>query len=185
MNWSEYMNTFDVVITGENRDAPYDKDAYVNYVKMNKRRNDRWLKTQPISESTIKAIKSIDKAQKWILISEPWCGDAAHSTPIIQLMSELNENIDLEIVLRDSSELIESYLTNGGKSIPILISRDENGEDLFVWGPRPREIQSFVEQFKENPVPFEEKNAVVQSWYNEDKGQKTQEEIVSLVNNLL
>ena len=33
------MNTFDVVITGENRDTPYDKDAYVNYVKMNKRRN--------------------------------------------------------------------------------------------------------------------------------------------------
>lgn len=177
------MNAFDAILTGENRKTPYDKDAYVNYVKMNKRRNDRWLKVQPISEETIQAVKSINTPQKWLLITEPWCGDAAHSTPIIQLMSELNENIDLKIVLRDSSNLIDSYLTNGGKSIPILIARNENDEDLFVWGPRPKEIQAEVVKLRDNPVPFEEKNAIVQSWYNEDKGEKTQKEIVELLKN--
>jgi hypothetical protein len=174
------MGLFDDILTKRNTKAPYDNPDYLHYVQMNKARSDRWLKKNPVSEETIAGIKSIDTPQNWILITEPWCGDAAHSTPIIYLMSELNPNISLDIVLRDSSELIESYLTNGGKSIPKLVVRDENGNDLFDWGPRPAEAQQIVMDMKANNQPYAEVNKVIQNWYNKDKAVSIQSELNEL-----
>jgi len=180
MNWNTYLGLFDDILEKRNTAAPYDKTAYLEFVKLNKARTLRWLKKNPISEETIDIIKSIDTPQKWILITEPWCGDAAHSTPIIFLMSELNPNISLEIVLRDSSDLIDSYLTNGGKSIPKLVVRDEEDNDLFDWGPRPAASQKIVLEMKAENQPFEEVNKVIQGWYNNDKAVSIQEELSAL-----
>lgn len=180
MNWNTYMGVFDDILEKRNTAAPYDNSAYLEYVQLNHARTLRWLKKNPISEETINVIKSIDKPQKWILITEPWCGDAAHSTPIIYLMSELNPNITLDVVLRDSSDLIDSYLTNGGKSIPKLVVRDENNTDLFNWGPRPAEAQKIVVEMKAENQPFEEVNKVIQGWYNKNKAILIQEELNAL-----
>ncbi|MCR9173137.1 MAG: thioredoxin family protein [bacterium] len=180
MNWNTYMGLFDDILEKRNILAPYDNPDYFHYVQMNKARSDRWLKRNPLSEETINIIKSIDTPQKWILITEPWCGDAAHSTPIIYLMSELNPHISLEIVLRDSSNLIDSYLTNGGKSIPKLVVRDENDNDLFDWGPRPAEAQKIVLDMKADNQPYAEVNKVIQNWYNKDKAVSVQEELNGL-----
>jgi len=181
MDWNTYMGLFDDILEKRNTSAPYDKEAYLHYVKMNKARTDRWLKKNPIDEDTIAKIKAIDTPQKWILITEPWCGDAAHSTPIIQLLSELNPNITLEVVLRDSSDMIDSYLTNGGKSIPKLVVRDENDQDLFNWGPRPADAQEIVLDMKSKDQPYEEVNKVIQAWYNKDKAVSTLSELGTLL----
>ena len=55
----------------------------------------------------------------------------------------------------DNSE-IESYLTNGSKSIPKLIIRDNDGKDLFVWGPRPFACQQQFDYGKENGLDLNE-----------------------------
>lgn len=177
MDWNTYLGLFDDILEKRNTAAPYDNPDYWDYVRMNKSRTMRWLKNNPLSEETIAAIKSIDTPQKWILITEPWCGDAAHSTPVIYLLSQLNPNIELEIVLRDSSDLIDSYLTNGGKSIPKLVVRDENNKDLFDWGPRPEEAQTIVMDMKAQESPYEEVHKVIQNWYNKDKATSIQEEL--------
>lgn len=179
MNWNTYMGLFDDILEKRHTDAPYDKDAYLNYVQLNNARIHRWIKKNPIDEATIATIKAIDTPQKWILITEPWCGDAAHSTPLIHLLAELNPNITLEVELRDSSDLIDSYLTNGGKSIPKLVVRDENDKDLFVWGPRPVDAQTIVMDMKAEEQPYEEVNKVIQAWYNKDKGVMTLSELRS------
>ena len=180
MDWKEYLNLFEDIIEERNSEPPYDKEDYVYYTQLNKARTLRWLKKKPLNEDLIKAIENISVSQKWILITEPWCGDAAHINPIIYLLSELNSNITLEIVLRDSNNLIDLYLTNGSKSIPKLVVRDLNDTDLFDWGPRPEEAQAMVMEMKSRKEPYDNISKTVQNWYNKNKSQDLQNELRKL-----
>ena len=126
-------------------------------------------------------ICKIREKQQWILITEPWCGDASHINPFIKMAADLNENIELVINLRDGEDsLIDHYLTNGvSKSIPILVVRDADGNDLFVWGPRPKDTQALLAQHKlDISKTDEEKKIEFQAWYNANKGADIQAELV-------
>src|SRR5690606_37230624 len=103
----------------------------------------------------------------WFVITEPWCGDAAHSVPFIQLAAQLNPLITVEYELRDSEPFrINDYLTGGSKSIPKLIIRDDQGNDLATWGPRPVECQKLFDQLKIDQADFETQKTSLQHWYN-------------------
>lgn len=142
----------------------------------------RWLKKGEILPQVKEKIQSITEKQEWIVITEPWCGDASHIVPFIHKMAELNPLIHVDYELRDSEpHRIENYLTNGGKAIPKLIIRNEKGEDLAVWGPRPEECQESFLRMKEKEASFEEVKIWLQNWYNEHHGVEIQEEIVALL----
>jgi hypothetical protein len=84
--------------------------------------------------------------------------------------------------LRDEEPfLIDQYLTNGGKSIPILVIRNEHGEDIAVWGPRPTKAQELFLKLKEEGKEFADIKEEIQKWYNEDKGTEIQAELKSLL----
>jgi hypothetical protein len=184
MNFSEYQQQFDRILNEQNPQPPYDDEHYLEYTKLNASRQHRWLKKGILTPETISTIQSISEKQHWILITEHWCGDAAHNVPFIYLMAELNPNITLELQLRDSEgSEIDSYLTNGGKSIPKLIIRDTQGNDLHVWGPRPQACQVLFDELKQQNKTFEDQKIALQKWYNEDKGITLQEEICDLLNN--
>lgn len=138
MNWQEYLGYTHNILNSAEPQPPYNNPDYYQYTKMNDARMRRWIKTNPITEETKAIVETIGEAQQWIIITEPWCGDAAHIVPVIYLMSTLNNNITLQLQLRDSNSEIENYLTNGTRSIPMLIVRNEKGEDIFHWGPRKR-----------------------------------------------
>ena len=185
MKWSEYLTAYDAVLNGENTEAPYDNADFVEFVKLNNTRQNRWIKKMDLSEETLNILNNIKEPQKWILITEPWCGDAAHISPFINAMSEVSENIEFEIRLRDTApHIIDDYLTNGGKAIPKLVVRDANDNDLFTWGPRPKECQELMLSLKETDMSAQDKKAELQKWYNKDKGATVQREISGLVNEL-
>lgn len=182
MDFKTYLHTFESILNAEEQQAPYNDAGYLNYTKLNWSRMNRWLKKGKLAESTVESLKKIAAPQHWILITEPWCGDAAHSVPFIAKMAEQNPLIHLELELRDSAPFrIEQYLTNGGKSIPILIVKDEDGNDLFHWGPRPKELQEQFLTLKEKGVAFEETKIFLQNWYNHNEGALIQSELVSLL----
>lgn len=164
--------------TGENS-----TEFYLNYSKMNISRTKRWLKTGVISPELESLIKSIDSPQKWTVLSEGWCGDAAHSVPFVYKLSELNDQIEFEVLLRDENlELMDQHLTNGGRSIPKLIVKDANENVLFSWGPRPKHIQAFFSEMKEKGIPYSDYSGDVQQLYNKDKGKAIQQELLELFN---
>lgn len=182
MNWNAYTTGFDTILSNENNEAPYDKESYLTYTKLNNARLSRWEKKFELSEEAKNTLDTIKVPQKWILITEHWCGDAAHSTPIISKIADYSNLIEFEVQLRDQAPfLIDQYLTNGGKSIPKLVVLDQDGNDLFNWGPRPAEIQKKVMEMKTSDLTADEKNRVVQGWYNKDKGKSTENEIISLI----
>jgi hypothetical protein len=182
MNYKDYQLLFSNILDGKITTNPYTDQHYLDYVKLNESRQNRWLKTGKLTTETQSTIQSIATEQHWLLITEPWCGDAAHSIPFIVKMAELNPLIRLTIQLRDSEQSeIDHYLTNGGKSIPILIVRDKEGKDLFFWGPRPTECQSLYLDLKTSNASFEEQKITLQQWYNENKGSDLQQEICKLL----
>jgi hypothetical protein len=160
----------------------YTDPDYFNYTKLNWSRTNRWLKRFEISDDLKQKVEAVREPQTWILITEPWCGDAAHSVPQIAQIAVLNPHITLEIQLRDTEPfLIDQYLTHGGKSIPKLIARGADQADIFVWGPRPDALQRLFLEMKADGKVFEDIKEVIQKWYNEDKGRELQKEFVELL----
>ncbi len=182
MTYSEYTAIFNQILTAETPSAPYDDPDYLNYTKLNESRSRRWIKQGELREETVAQFKALNQKQHWIIIAEPWCGDAAHIVPFVVKMAELNPLISYDIQLRDSAPfLIEDYLTDGSKSIPKLIVRDSNGNDLFIWGPRPKKTQEMFLKAKETSTDITALKVALQEWYNEDKGVEIQKEITQLL----
>lgn len=181
MDFKEYITHFEGIIANDSPAEPYNDPDFMEYAKLNWSRMNRWLKNGAVSDEASQKIKNITDKQKWVLITEPWCGDAAHSVPFIAKMAEQNPHIELEIQLRDSGSEIDSYLTNGGKSIPKLIIRDTAGNDLNVWGPRPSSCQDIYNKSKAEGLEMDDLKVTLQKWYNEDKGKVVQQEITSLI----
>lgn len=182
MKFQQYKELFEQILNSPMPEAPYNDEHYMNYTKLNWSRMNRWLKTIHLTEEQKSKISSIEEPQNWIVITEPWCGDAAHIVPFIYLIAAENSNIHLDFVLRDEGNgLIDNYLTNGSKSIPKLIIRNQEGQDLSVWGPRPEKTRLFLEELKAKELSFEDLKIELQNWYNTDKGNEILSEILGLI----
>ena len=182
ITWDEYLAYFKSIVDKTNTPEMYNDAEYYEYTKLNWSRTNRWLKTNPVVIEVQEKIASIGLPMHWKVITEPWCGDAAHIVPILYLMSQANPNIDFKIQLRDEGSEIDNYLTNGkSKSIPILIVRDDKGQDYFSWGPRPAGAAAVYEHLKQTNADFEAQKIALQGWYNENKALEIQNEVVALL----
>ncbi|HEU0052219.1 MAG TPA: thioredoxin family protein, partial [Longimicrobium sp.] len=84
-------------------------------------------------------------AWKLLVISEDWCGDAFNTVPVIAKVAEALPNFELRVVKRDENlELMDEYLTNGSRSIPLVVVLRDDFTPAGRWGPRPAELQEFV-----------------------------------------
>lgn len=171
MNYQEYQQLFDQILSASPLPHPYDDEMYLNYTKLNQARMKRWDKLLKLDEELAQRVKAIAEKQHWIIITEPWCGDAAHLLPYMIQLAGMNELITYEIQLRDGAPfLIDQYLTNGTKGIPILIMRNADHKDILVWGPRPLAAQELMNELKKEGATFETIKLSLQNWYNRDKG---------------
>ncbi|PIC63333.1 thioredoxin family protein [Sporosarcina sp. P13] len=85
-----------------------------------------------------------EKQPHVLVITEDWCGDAMLNNPILRRIAEAAE-IEVRTVLRDQdTDLIDRYLTNGGRSIPMYLLLDATGEVVAKWGPRAPILQEYV-----------------------------------------
>ena len=79
---------------------------------------------------------------------------------------------------------MDKYLTNGGRAIPKLICYNENDEELWNWGPRPKGASDFIKEYKAKfGVVDANAKAELQLWYLHDKGLSTQNEIMEIMMN--
>ena len=156
----------------------------VQYTLLNHRRMKRWDKTIKVAKSLQKKIAEFNHPTTWLVISESWCGDAAHVLPAINKIAELNDNIDVKVVLRDENpELMDAFLTNGAQSVPkVIIIDNETNAVLNTYGPRPSEATSYVNRFKAKygklTPEFKED---LQHWYNKDKGQNVLTDVTEML----
>lgn len=184
LSYTEYRELVEQLVATNSTTGNDKSEAMVNYTMLNDRRMKRWDKTVKISEDHKTAIQTYNKKATWVLISESWCGDAAHIVPAINKVAELNDNIDLRIVLRDdNSELMDEFLTNGGRAIPKLIMfNNQSFEVENTFGPRPNTATQMVVDYKaEHGKLTPEFKEDLQRWYNKDKGQSVVKDLLDLL----
>ena len=185
-SYSEYRKLVsDLLVEGKSTGNEQSEDL-THYSTLNKTRMNRLDKTIKITEENSRKLKSLDSEYIWLVISEGWCGDAAQLLPIINKMAVESGKIDLRIVLRDENEeLMNLFLTNKSKAIPILIVVDvATGNVLGNWGPRPKGATDLIIDYKkEFGVVDETAKNNLQLWYLHDKGLTTQEELINLMQN--
>lgn len=182
MTYTEYKALFDAILDNPNPAPPYDSEAYLEYTKLNRSRIRRWDSQLVLSEKIVEQLQQLNEPRNWIIITEPWCGDAAHLVPFLVRMAEQSNYIRYDIQLRDSEPfLIDRYLTDGTKSIPKLIVRDDAGKDLFTWGPRPEGARQLMAEQKALQLDFESIKIALQKWYNDDKGESVCRELSALL----
>ena len=184
-NYSEYREMIDRLLAENKTTGINHSESYLDYTKMNVQRMNRWDKTAKISPELEKAVAFISSAQVWLVITEAWCGDAAQSVPFIAKLAALNPLIDLKFVLRDENpELMDAYLTEGARSIPILIGiSGDLSKELFVWGPRPEFLQNRLKAYKLDPQNITSKEFAdgTHLWYARDKNKAIAEELTPLI----
>lgn len=182
--YAEYRNhisqlLIDGLSTGDSQSEDLTHYSTLNEVRMN--RLDKTIKVPQALQEKLVALK---KNHTLLVISEGWCGDAAQILPIINKMTAVSDNIDLQIVLRDENiTLMDEYLTNGARSIPKLILLDAATSIVRgSWGPRPAGATKLIRDFKEKyGVINEDAKTELQKWYLQDKGISTIEEITLLL----
>ena len=164
--------------TGKNQ-----SEDLTNFSKLNDKRMDRLDKTMKLTEETQESLSLLKGYFTFLVIAEGWCGDAAQILPVLNKIAEGSDKIDLKIVCRDENdELMNQYLTNGGKAIPkvIIVNKDQNVLDS--WGPRPSVATQMVLDYKNTHGALDaEFKKNLQIWYNKDKGSNTQKDILAVL----
>ncbi len=184
MDYEKYRDLVHHLVEIEQTTGHTQTEANIQYTQLNDRRMKRWNKTFAIPEEVQQKVIGLNKPLVFLAITESWCGDAAHSLPIVHKIAELNTNIDFKIVLRDEvPEIMDAFLTNNARSIPKVILWDkENKTILGEWGPRPREATEMVLAYKQEYGKLTpEFKQDLQVWYNKDKGEGVLQDILDLL----
>ncbi len=115
-----------------------------------------------------------------LVLAEDWCGDAANTIPVLAKVVEQVPGLELRVLRRDEHPAVmDAYLTNGSRSIPIVIVLDAAFRELGYWGPRPTELQAWV-MANRGTVPNAELYPQVRRWYARDRGESTLREVLAV-----
>jgi len=118
--------------------------------------------------------------RKLLVIAEDWCGDASNTVPVVAKLADAVPGLELRVILRDANpEVMDQYLTNGSRSIPVIIALDEKHRELGHWGPRPTELQAWV-MANRGTMPKAELYPKVRKWYARDRGETTLREVLEM-----
>ncbi len=181
--FEDYLKAFEDVVE-TNIKLPEEKQIHnFKYYPLNLQRTQRILKQYIATDELLEAINTLDKPLHWLVITEPWCGDASQIVPVIANIAAASEGkIQLHLVYRDENlELIDQYLTNSGRAIPKLLQLDEEYNFLAHWGPRPVAAQQLVMSLKEQNVEHDELATIVHKWYAENKAADISTELLALI----
>lgn len=183
-SYQEYRNLITNLFENEKVTGNEQSESLVHYTELNEARMHRLDKTMKVTDDVKSFLENLNSDFIWLVISEGWCGDAAQILPIINKMALTSNKINFRIVLRDDNEaLMNNFLTNGSKSIPILILLEKDTLKVINhFGPRPKPAIDLVKNYKEKFGIIDETiKTDLQKWYLQDKGVSTQQEIIGLL----
>lgn len=183
LNYTQYVELTEKLLAEDKTTGTNHAADLVEYTRMNLHRMRRVEKTTELSSEMLDVLQRINRKIIWVVLTEAWCGDAAQSVPAIAKIAAATPTIDLKLLLRDENlDVMDAYLTNGGRSIPKLIVLDaETMEELGTWGPRPEPAQQLVLDAKAQKMDFKEMAEKLHGWYGKDRSRTLQQEFIPLI----
>ena len=187
INYSTYRQLIIDLLKEGKSTGTTENPEYLQFSELNNSRMNRLDKTIKILESHQNQLKNLSTKITFLIISEGWCGDAAQIVPVLNKLANCSETIDFKIVIRDENlELMDLFLTNGNRAIPLLLIIDtETGELIAKWGPRPKVASKMVLDYKTLHGALDADFKIqLQNWYNADKAVEIQNEVMNLLKQL-
>jgi len=113
-----------------------------------------------------------------LILAADWCGDVIRNVPVVFKALEQTAMPVEVMIIEQFPELMDQFLTMGGRAIPVVIFADTGGYVLGHWGPRPKHVQAVMTQFKlDNPdreaADYQEKIAVARQEMGRQYGEGT------------
>lgn len=164
-------------------DPAYNTAEILGYVKLNLHRMSRLHRLTAVIPELKKEMAHLPERWTWLVLTESWCGDAAQILPVMDRIAKESSYVDIRFLLRDQHPAVmDAYRTNGAKSIPKLIClRTHDLAEIGTWGPRPTGLQLLMNEWSAEKLTLAEAVERAQRWYNDDRTQATQHELLSLV----
>ena len=120
-------------------------------------------------------------ARRLLVIAADWCGDAANTVPVLARLADLISGMELRLLERDRyPDVMNQFLTNGTRSIPMVIALDLEFRELGHWGPRPAVLQEWMLAHKKT-MPTPQRYVYARGWYARDKGESTLRELLAAI----
>lgn len=141
-----------------------------------------WERTRSPAEQ-LDRLGEIGRSWRILVLSEDWCGDASNIVPVLARFAADAPQLELRILKRDENlDLMDLYLTNTSRSIPLAIVLDERGNAVGRWGPRPADLQEMViSEKRAGKRPMSEIYRDTRRWYAMDRGSATIRELVDRI----
>jgi hypothetical protein len=109
------------------------------------------FKWSPNEEHYFRGLRGHDYFRCFIICTD-WCPDVIWNAPVLFQVLEYAQIPTEVLIMEQHVDIMDQFLTNGGRAQPIAIFTDVNGDVLGKWGPRPQYIQELMEQFRrDNP----------------------------------
>jgi len=181
MNYSDYKELHKRLVDENRTTGGRTEQAYLEYTQLNWQRIKRWEKQAKLTVEEKDWLKEQKVSIKWVVLTEPWCGDAAPSLPLMAKIAEIHPSLELEILLRDENiELMNQFLTGGAQSIPKLIQY--SGDTISSWGPRPAGATKLIADYKMQHGKLDATaREQLQQWYNINRGRQIISELLVLL----
>lgn len=112
-----------------------------------------------------------------LAIAEDWCGDAVNSLPVIANWADA-AGLGMRVLRRDEHlDVMDRFLTDGARAVPIVLFLDPSGAVRGSWGPRPADLQAWL-QGPGRGVEKTERYRHLRTWYARDHGRTTLSELL-------
>jgi hypothetical protein len=185
--YQAYRLLVDELLTQGKTTGPEQSEELTAYTDLNVKRMERLDKTVKVQPALAAAAAGLRQNYLWLIITEGWCGDAAQLVPVMEAVAQASAgHLTTRYVLRDEHpELMDKYLTGGGKAIPkLLVVNPDTLVEITHWGPRPAPAQTLLHKLKDEGATHEEYAREIHTWYAHDRTQTTQNELLALVQGL-
>ncbi len=185
--YADYRSMIDELVAQGKTTGPIQGPMMMEHTTLNVQRMNKWDKIAKFDDSAIERVNSLKCVHTWLVLTEAWCGDAAQNLPFMAKLAEQTPLINLKLLLRDEHlDLMDKYLTNGGRSIPKLIVLNDKNEVVGEWGPRPKPAQEIL--FKHKTSEDWDHDAFhkeLHLWCAKDRGKTTVHELIDLVDHCI
>jgi hypothetical protein len=184
LDYKSYRAHVDELVAEGKTTGDTQNEKYLEYTKLNLVRMNRNEKTVVLNDTQLSDLKETPPT-RMLVIGDAWCGDTAQIIPVIEKMVEASEGKwEMHIISRDTfPELIETYHTNGAKSVPKILFLNETNEVIATWGPRTASAVEILKKWKANQdtMSKEDFEKELHLWYAKDRGQEIINELLACV----
>lgn len=159
--------------------------GFSEFVDRAQQRKEQWQRhfdTAVFPEALVTRAAHAGGPWRLLVVAVSGCSDSVNSIPYLARLAARIPGLDLRIVDSNAGRsVMESHRTPDGRAAtPTVILLDADFEERGCWIERPSELQSWILSQKGKLADGEIFDRKMQ-WYDEDKGARSLDEIVSVL----